>query len=245
MRSSKRSGQAPRPRRLGALALLGGVVGLTLSAAVFAGIPDALAEERAYDSAAACPSAAPLPDEAEDGDCLRDVPYTVVEVEAEGARSSGYRVSLVGQAGRVRVGFDGGPPLASGLRKGDRVTARVWRGEITAVSRQDLTQATDKDPDGDSGWGIALGLGLAAGGLFGLWSGWWLLRHRSDVLAGRTGPLAVAGWILVGALALVPLGLLLSVLLDAPLWYRIVFPAALLVVAGKWLLPASTGRFQG
>ncbi|MFB6618933.1 hypothetical protein ACIGFK_06470 [Streptomyces sp. NPDC085524] len=34
-------------------------------------------------------------------------------------------VSLVNRTGRVRVGFDSGPPLASGLRKGDRVTARV------------------------------------------------------------------------------------------------------------------------
>lgn len=181
VRRSKRSTRPPRPRLRGTLALLGGLVGLLLAAAVLAGVPDLLAKAEAYDAAVACPSADPLPDE----DCLRDVPYTVVEVEAEGARSSGYQVSLVNQAGRVRVGFDGGPPLASGLRKGDRVTARVWRGGITAVSGQGSTQPTDEDPDTASDWPILLGLALAAGGLFGLWSGRRLLRRPADFPAGR------------------------------------------------------------
>ncbi|MFJ8017458.1 hypothetical protein [Streptomyces sp. NPDC096339] len=235
MRRSKRSARPPRPRRLGALALLGGLVCLALAAAVLVGIPVTLAEERAYAAARPCPTAAPLPDE----DCLREIPYTVVDAEASGGRSSGYRASLTNEDGRVRVHFFGGQPLAYRLRKGDRVTARVWRGEITAVSRQAVTQATGADPDGDSRWGIAFGLALAAGGLFGLWAGWWLLRHPEEYQGGRTRPLAVAGWILAGALALVPLGVLGSIFLDAPLWYRIVVPIALLVVAGRWLLPTS------
>ncbi|MFD7555054.1 hypothetical protein ACFV9E_11035 [Streptomyces sp. NPDC059835] len=166
-RSKRSARRPPRPRRRGALALLGGLVGLLLAAAVFAGVPDALAKAGAYDAAVACPSAAPLPD----ADCLREVPYTVVEVSAKGARSSGYLVDLADGSGRVRVGFDGDPPLGSEPRKGDRVTARVWRGEITAVSGRGSTRPTDEDPDTASDWPVLLGLALTAGGLLGLWYG--------------------------------------------------------------------------
>ncbi|MEV7522172.1 hypothetical protein [Streptomyces sp. NPDC091371] len=238
MSRSKRSGRPPRPRRAGALALLGGLVCLALAAAVFAGIPDTLAEERAYASARPCPTAAPLPDE----DCLRDVPYTVVDAKADGGRSSGYWASLTNQAGRTRVDFSGGEPLASHLRKGEPVTARVWRGGIMAVSWHSLTQATREDPDGNTRWGVLLGLVLTAGGVFGLWSGWWLLRHTEDYLAGRTRPLAVAGWCLTGVPALIPVSWAGSVFLAAPPWYRIVLSAAFLAVAGKWLLPAVVRR---
>ncbi|MFE2328137.1 hypothetical protein ACFXD5_30240 [Streptomyces sp. NPDC059385] len=179
-RSERAARRPPRPRLGGALALLGGLVGLILAAVVFAGVPDVLTEAEAYDSAVACPSAGPLP--AGDGneigyeDCLREVPYTVVEVSGKGARSSGYLVDLANGSERVRVGFDSDPPLGADLRKGDRVTARVWRGEITAVSGRGSTQPTDEDPDTASEWRILLGLALTAGGLFALWYGRRLLR---------------------------------------------------------------------
>ncbi|WP_328298810.1 hypothetical protein OG389_14005 [Streptomyces sp. NBC_00435] len=40
-----------------------------------------------------------------------------------------------------------------------------------------------------------------------MWFACWLLRRSEDYLAGRTRPVTVAGWVVMGVLALIPLTL--------------------------------------
>ncbi|WP_405492584.1 hypothetical protein [Streptomyces sp. NBC_00096] len=231
----RRQRRRPRPRLLAAAFLPGGLACLALAALVGSAIPETLAKEHGYSSARPCAAAAP----AGDTDCLRLVPYRVTGTVIFHGRGSRYEARLSdGAHSPASVRFRTDSPLLARLAKGDPVLATVWRGQITEVSGRGTSQATLKDPTGDHWFSLVLALLLATVGAFGVWFAQWLLRHPEDYAAGRTRPVTVAGWVVMGVLALVPLALGALVIAGSPVWFQVGLSAGFLALAWKWGRPS-------
>ncbi|MCY0949077.1 hypothetical protein [Streptomyces sp. H27-S2] len=187
-----------RPHAKGVLALLGGLSSVALAAVLFALLPGTVEDERAYASALLCTTPWALPEE----ECVRTEPYTVMKIYIQGGRGASYWAKVEDQAhGRRHVDFDGDEPLLRRLRVGDQVNAHVWRGDITAVSRRELIQATGGDPQGAPLYDIAAALACTVLGGLGLTAAWWWLRCTEACLAGHPRGLRMAGWIAMGLVA--------------------------------------------
>lgn len=124
---------------------------------------------RDYAAAEPCPAGAPAK---EWEDCLRAVPFTVEDATVDGPRGSRFTAVLSGAPfwnGRLSFGDQG--PLVERLRRGDRVTGTVWRGDVVVLGRGDVRQSTSDEPRDDAQMTAAVGtfvgllaaLGLAFG----------------------------------------------------------------------------------
>ncbi|MFJ4731320.1 hypothetical protein ACIP6V_03160 [Streptomyces sp. NPDC088770] len=150
----------------GAIAVLLGVALIFFAGAGLTVVPDDTAEEHAYRAARPCGAAVTE-------DCLRLVRATVRGTEIrERARSRRYDLRLTGPGPVPReVAMGGAEPLLRHLRAGDVVTVTMWRGYATAVSKDDVTQYSDDNPEGLSLWATAIALALLAIGLFAAYAG--------------------------------------------------------------------------
>ncbi|MFD3701364.1 hypothetical protein ACFWUZ_35575 [Streptomyces sp. NPDC058646] len=225
-RRSERT-HARRRRRLhakGVLAFLGGLGGVAATAVLFALLPGTVADERAHASARPCTTPHVLPEE----ECVRTAPVTVMKIHIQGGRGTSYWAKVEDQAhGRRHVDFDSDEPLLRRLRVGDQVTAHVWRGEITAVSGRELTQATGDSPHGAPLYDIAAALACTVIGGLGLTAAWWWLCRTDSCLAGHPRELRMAGWIALGLVVDTFATLWMLLWLDGPYWLQsIIWSAA-------------------
>ncbi|MFD9519517.1 hypothetical protein [Streptomyces sp. NPDC059979] len=227
----------PGPRPAAASWLLGGLVCLSPAAVAFLLVPDIRAREHAHRTARPCPTSLP----AEAVDCALEFPATAAEVRTVtvGRASLDYEARLTSERGEpFRVRFDAGRPIAAGLRPGDQVTARLWRGDVTSVSRLDATQATTRAPGGAIGWALLPGWLLAAVAVHAVWCGTWILRHTESYRAGRTSPLTIAAAVLAGTLPILLLAATVTYLFDGPPWLPALFGVCCLAALRTWLRPS-------
>ncbi|WP_340378137.1 hypothetical protein U5640_25920 [Streptomyces sp. SS7] len=151
-----RKHSAARTRAWGALLLTLSLVPALACYFVFTlWLPDDLDRYRDYTRAQPC-AAGSSPREHED--CLREVVFTVDGTRIEGGRGAVYEATLSGAPfwnGVVDFGDSG--PLLSELERGDRVTGTVWRGDVMAVSRDGVRQASSDEPRDEPQMPAALG----------------------------------------------------------------------------------------
>ncbi|MYW68516.1 hypothetical protein GTY65_31225 [Streptomyces sp. SID8379] len=150
------------------------VIMVLVSAVLFALIPLAEADNRAYAAAPRCPAGTRA------DDCRARVPAMVLGTEDEAnGRSSAYflRLTDLKTHSVYRLRMPGKRPLYAVARPADRVTVTYWKTEARQVRLGSLTQDTWRSPlaDGRLPGGFALlllplGLGL-------LWLCWWQ-RYR-------------------------------------------------------------------
>ncbi|MGX2995265.1 hypothetical protein JNUCC64_13370 [Streptomyces sp. JNUCC 64] len=183
-RAAARAAARWSPRRIrliGALLVLTALLPALACYFVFAHwLPSDVERYRAHSSAGACPAdtTAGAP---EDADCLRTLTFTVRGVDASVQnRSDSYEATLrragtaSGDAGDTVVTFGDPAPLLQRLRPGDRVSGTVWRGEVTALSRDGVRQATSAEPRDDPQ--VIAALGTLAGLLAALGLGFGTVR---------------------------------------------------------------------
>ncbi len=119
-------------------------------------LPSDVERYRDYLAAEPCPAHTTA---AEREDCLRAVPFTVVDTEVKSAgKSSKYEATLHGAPfwnGTVAFGNPG--PLLEQLRPGDRVTGTVWRGDIVVVGKGSVRQSTSEEPRDEPQMAAAIG----------------------------------------------------------------------------------------
>ncbi|UUU22248.1 hypothetical protein [Streptomyces sp. DSM 40750] len=194
-------------------------------------LPSDMERYRDYGEAESCATGAPTE---EWEDCLRTASFTVDSTKITQSRSGSYRATLSGAPfwnGTVAFGDPG--PLLRSLQPGDRVTATVWRGDITALSRGGVRQRTSEEPRDEPQMTSAIGTFLGLLAALGLWFGATRLTGPPDrkplPWAGYARPLLIA---LLTACAGVGLP---SVWLGFPWWLvpTLVVP---LMVCTTWLV---------
>lgn len=122
---------------------------------------------REYQAAEACPARTVIP---ASKDCLRELTLTVESTDRAARRM---RATLFGPQpfGRVVVPFGNSGPVLSGLQRGDRVTATVWRGAVVMVAegdaRQNSADAPRDEPQMTAAVGTFAGLLAALALMFG------------------------------------------------------------------------------
>ncbi|MFI0780088.1 hypothetical protein [Streptomyces sp. NPDC021212] len=172
-----------------------GLLCVLLSAGLFATVPGALADARAYAAAPAC-AGGTRPDA-----CTVTVPATVEGTEGEPRGKSVRHWLLVTERGsdtERRVRMAGSRPVYDAVRTGDEVTLTYWRGEIRTVRFGAAAQETHASPADD--WRLPTAFGLLAlpFGLAMLLTGW-AYRHRRPS-AARTVPWVSTVGLVAGAL---------------------------------------------
>lgn len=158
-------------RRFGAVVLLLGLVLLALAGLAWSALPSAGDALRAY--RAATPCAQQGVDQG--GDCLSRLPATVERMYVGTGKNAEQHVVLTGLGAKpVDVPLGSlGSYLFDDAAVGDRVTATLWRGQVTAVSADGSTDHTDNVPVDQAQpelFGAVLGsvYGLTLAGV-GLW----------------------------------------------------------------------------
>ncbi len=182
--------RAGRPRLLVGfgllLVLLAGVLSVVAS--------DALADQRAYAAAPACPGGSR-------GDsCTTTVPATVVGREDVASGKSVHhwlRLTERGSHTVQRLRMAGSGPVYGAVRAGDEVQVTYWRGEIHTVRFGAAAQESWSSPA--SAWRFPMGsaLALLPFGLSMLWAGCWF--RRSSAAAVSMAPWQVSTWFMAGA----------------------------------------------
>ncbi|MCC3767897.1 hypothetical protein [Streptomyces sp. UNOC14_S4] len=126
------------------------------------GVPDQMAEERAFRSAAVC---AEPPAEART-DCRWDRDFVISGIRTGSKRNEAVLTDAVTGARHTRV-FHADGPLLGKLRDGESVTGTVWGGAVVEIAARGATQATVMKPTEGSTSSTLLGggIGLGAGGL--------------------------------------------------------------------------------
>ncbi len=151
--------QVPRARRAWEWRLPAGfgLLCLLLSAGLFATVPGALADKRAYAAAPACPGGT------RSDACTVTVPATVEGTEDESSGKSVHYWLLATERGSDavrRVRMAGSRPVYDAVRAGDEVTLTYWRGEIRTVRFGAAAQETHASPTDD--WRLPTAFGLLA-----------------------------------------------------------------------------------
>ncbi|MYW64532.1 hypothetical protein GTY65_10690 [Streptomyces sp. SID8379] len=154
---------AGRTRRIGALLLLASVASMTLCWFTFTTwLPHDRERYRDYRAAETCPARVTVREQRQK-DCLVLGRLTVVKaVTDHGGKTPHYEVTLKDRdLWQGEVDFSDPEPLFERLRAGDRVTATVWRRDITALDRDGVVQSTIDAPRDELQMNAAFGL-LAA-----------------------------------------------------------------------------------
>lgn len=151
--------RGPRARRAGAWLLPAGfgLLCVLLSAGLFATVPGALADKRAYADAPACPGGT------RSDSCTVTVPATVEGTEDQPSGKSVHYWLLVTERGSDavrRVRMTGRQPVYGAVRVGDEVTLTYWRGEIRNVRFGAAAQETHASPADD--WRLPTAFALLA-----------------------------------------------------------------------------------
>ncbi|WP_307835433.1 hypothetical protein [Streptomyces adelaidensis] len=196
-------------------------------------MPSDMARYQDYRGAERCAAGTPAAQAWED--CLRTASFTVDSTKLkQGGNGGRYRATLSGAPfWNGTVGFGDPGPLLSGLRPGDRVTATVWRGDITVLSREDVRQSTSEEPRDEPQMTAAIGTFAGLLAALGLWFGVGRLVGPRDPT-----PFAWRGFgkplLITSAAACATVGLL-AVWSGIPWW---VVPALVLplVACMAWLL---------
>ncbi|MEB3964147.1 hypothetical protein OKJ48_28480 [Streptomyces kunmingensis] len=168
----KPGGQERRTRLLGRIGTSLVLIGLVL----FALVPFAEADNRAYEAAPTCPAG-----QRADG-CRAVLPATVVDKDTDtGGKSVKYYLYLRetgGPAGGVhRVRLPDDEPVYDHVHRGDRVTATYWGDEIREVRAASGTQRAALSPVHDGRLPGTFAVVALAAGLGLLWF-WWWMRYR-------------------------------------------------------------------
>ncbi|WP_344388413.1 hypothetical protein [Streptomyces vastus] len=185
------------PRAWKPLLLAGfGLLLVLLSAGLFAAVPGALVDERAYAAATACPTGT------RSDSCTTTVPAIVAGTEHEpGFREAPDKHWLLlterGSDTVRRVLMSGPEPVFDAVRAGDKVTLTYWRGEIRIVRSGAAAQETWGSPTDDWRNFVAFGLLALPFGLGVLWTGWWY-RYRYPS-AAHVGAWQLAVGLVAGA----------------------------------------------
>lgn len=159
-------------RRVGAVGLLLVLV----SGVLFALVPLAERDNRAYAAAPDCPVGT------RSDTCRAAVVATVVDKKTDfSGKTHKYFVTLRyadrPEGAEHRVRMDGLLQVYDSVRRGDRVTGIYWNGELRAIRFGSLTQETYQSPVHDGRLPGAFAVAALASGL-GLLSYWWWLRYR-------------------------------------------------------------------
>ncbi|MER6996645.1 hypothetical protein [Streptomyces sp. NPDC000410] len=176
-----------------ALIGLAGAAALVAATLLFARLPHAVGEERAFRVASECRGAVT-------GDCLRAAWFTVDSVRVHRGKSPGGRVEVSGpDAAAGEVTLSGVSDFLDQLRPGDRVAGTIWRGEVIALWEGEAGQRTDAYPEGAAQFSAGGGVILLLGGGWGVHASRWHLRHRETAAhRRRPHPLARSGWAVAG-----------------------------------------------
>lgn len=164
---------AGRARRTGAVGLLL----VLLSGVLFALVPLAERDNRAYAAAPDCPIGT------RSDTCRAAVGATVTDKKTDfSGKTHKYFLTLrytdrpEGAEHQVRMA-DSGEQVYDSVRRGDRVTGFYWNDELRAIRFGSLTQETYRSPVHDGRLPGAFAVAALASGL-GLLSYWWWLRYR-------------------------------------------------------------------
>lgn len=187
---------AGRARRVCAVGLLLVLV----SGVLFALVPLAERDNRAYAAASDCPVGT------RSDTCRAAVVATVKDKKTDfSGKTHKYFLTLryadrpEGAEHRVRMA--GSLQVYDSVRRGDRVTGIYWNDELRAIRFGSLTQETYRSPVHDGRLPGAFAVAALASGL-GLLSYWWWLRYRPTP-KGATQPWeSIAGLVAGSALAL-------------------------------------------
>ncbi|WP_282693786.1 hypothetical protein [Streptomyces sp. CC208A] len=188
----------------GAVAALLGLAVLVVSAAGLAAVPEAVADERLYRQATACPDTAPAPT----GNCFRTrtarVAKVVIRDEPKRQEFTLRLGSTPGVPGEIDMGGEG--PLLEHLAQGDEVTVTLWRDYAVAVARDGTTQETADTPEDEAEFILAFVLALTSAGVFLLHTGGSaLVRARAWAAEGLPAVLVFRlKWALGSALCTLP-----------------------------------------
>ncbi|MEV5311403.1 hypothetical protein [Streptomyces sp. NPDC052610] len=208
--------------------IVAGLLLVLVAAGLFAAVPGALANQREYASAPACP------DGDRSGSCTTSVPATVTRTDDEPhGRSVWHWIHFTEQGSDTvrRVRMAGTRPVFDTVRGGSEVTLTYWKGEIRTVRSGATTQETHASPAEDWRWPTAFGLLTLPFGLGVLLCGLWLRSHPASTTPparswGLIGILAGAFLSCVGA----PAAMLSSGLPEALLFTAAGLPPVLLLV---------------
>lgn len=186
------AGGARRVRAVGLLLVL-------VSGVLFALVPLAERDNRAYAAAPDCPVGT------RSDTCRAAVVATVTDKKTDfSGKTHKYFLTLRyadrPEGAEHRVRMDGSLQVYDSVRRGDRVTGIYWNDELRAIRFGSLTQETYRSPVHDGRLPGAFAVAALASGL-GLLSYWWWLRHRPtpeganppwEPIAGLVAGLALA-----------------------------------------------------
>ncbi|MET9493288.1 hypothetical protein [Streptomyces sp. NPDC006552] len=164
------TGRRTRPLgRIGAGLVVTGLV-------LFALVPFAEADNRAYASAPGCPAGTRA------DDCRAVLPATVVGKETDaGGKHLAYRLRLRDTGGSAptehTVRLPDAPTVYDRVRRGDRVTVTYWKDQVREVRTTSATQKAWRSPVHDGRLPAAFAVVALAFGLGLLQFRWWT-RHR-------------------------------------------------------------------
>ncbi|MFJ3702478.1 MULTISPECIES: hypothetical protein [Streptomyces] len=190
-----------RPATRGA-AVFGAVCLLVAAWLLLVGTPGALADERDFRAAVACPPGA---QGTRGADCLRTAAAHIDRAdEVQGRKTPTYWLYLTesdGTSSRTRL--HGSPREAPLAEPGTKVEVTYWRSQIRYVDFSSTRLSTNADPRGDYRLLCSLGLGLAFYGTAFLWGWYWMSRRSPPTLRAYPWQAAVTT---TGALLLTLLG---------------------------------------
>ncbi|WP_329141819.1 hypothetical protein OIU91_00250 [Streptomyces sp. NBC_01456] len=135
--------RAARNRLVGVLLIITSLAAALVCSLVFTTwLPGDQARYREYQAADACPGRAVVP---RSEDCLRKVDFTV---ESTDDRIKHLSATLLGPEPfpRMHVSFGDPGPVLSELQHGKKVTGTMWRGDVVAIARGDVGQASSDAP---------------------------------------------------------------------------------------------------
>ncbi|MEV3860528.1 hypothetical protein AB0J38_40255 [Streptomyces sp. NPDC050095] len=211
MRDSTEESGADRPgreqRRTRIVGWFG--LGLTLIGAVlFALVPPAEADNRAYAAAADCPAGT------RSDSCRAAVEVTVADKDTSSSGKSIKYLLYLHEPGTPKdaerkVRLPDESPVYDAVRRGDQITAVYWKDEIRQVRFGDVTQDVKLSPAQDGRLPGAFAVALVPIGLGLLWL-WWWMRYR-PVPKGAPRPWQPVVGLVAGIFAAVP-GFLITLL---------------------------------
>lgn len=204
--------------------LLFGVVAVLASVMISTvDVPERLADRRAFESAADCPTAPEAP-----ADCQWKQEFTVSGIRLYRGKSSPITATLTDRGGNewpTEYRNDG--PLLERLGDGDRVVGTVWRGQVVKIATEGAEQVTRASPTDLSEAAVSLAIACGPSGLLLVIACVWRLRRRSEPTLSK--PMACLVLLSIGlAVVAIAAGMLVT-WLQAPVW----------LIPGLWLPAAA------